>query len=396
MGRICIVSAFDPLPGEDRPLIRYPVLADCLSKAGHQVKYLTTNFNHFEKEIRKAHSSVGFELFQVPVPAYRHNVGMARLWSHRRFAKGVIQMLHRFQEPPDLILSAYPPILVNTLLGDWAREVDCLFWLDVQDDWPEAFLARLPQLPFVRSFLGPIYDLQKKSVQQADAISAVSRDYFALLERRFGKQVMPEKQFVFPLGQPTPKIAEKELLKAAELFPDFPSRKIAVYVGTSSRIPFVEEILQYPDQVPGNLGLVLVLAHPRFEKWQGLQHPNVKVLGFQDSDSLSRILYRADIGLMLSDPLLQTRLPNKVQLYWMHGLSVVSNLPGSELAELIKQSASGVTFSGDIGQLWGACHSIDKKLATNSRSRLKKWANTQFSQRAIYQAFAQKISDLVG
>ena len=50
--RVSIISAFDPIPGDDAQLIRYATLAQIFAQHNHIVDYFSSSFFHLNKTQR--------------------------------------------------------------------------------------------------------------------------------------------------------------------------------------------------------------------------------------------------------------------------------------------------------------------------------------------------------
>lgn len=128
--------------------LRMKSILNFFKEKGFKTIYLYADFNHFNK----AH----VEKPQVPgrpihVPSYQTNLSIARLNSHRIFAKRVKEFL--FAEQPDVVYSIFPPNLLVKEIASYKKQFPQVkVALDCYDLWPESFpigtLKKYMKVPF--------------------------------------------------------------------------------------------------------------------------------------------------------------------------------------------------------------------------------------------------------
>ena len=86
--KVWIENPFDNLPAEGFRPQRYWLMAEAFAKAGHDVTLWTSDFSHAKKAPRTILSSPdAFRLRLVRTLPYRSNVSLARIRSHRAYAR---------------------------------------------------------------------------------------------------------------------------------------------------------------------------------------------------------------------------------------------------------------------------------------------------------------------
>jgi glycosyltransferase involved in cell wall biosynthesis len=371
---ILIISAFDPLEGEGRELIRYPILARELVEQGASVTYISSSFDHFAKAERTASvHDLPYQLHFISTPQYARNIGWRRLWNHYIFGKKLIAHLEASTTRFDAIISAFPPIGANIRLSKWAKEKGIPFFVDIQDLWPEAWLSKIPQ-GIGNGFAKRIITRRKKMIEGADGVIAVSEDYL----RRLGWD--QEKGKVFHLGGHF----------LSELADSRPRSEIRlILVAGSDHLPFLSILIAQMDELPPQVKLNLVGRSRAIREIS----PSDRISVHFDvtKDEKDKLLQQADWGLVLNDPSLHSRMPNKVFSYLSYGLPIISNLKGGELESLLKQEAWGAVCETDLsdfaqivqGQLAHSAHFDKKNIYTRARSI--------FDKQFIYKAYAHYI-----
>ncbi len=382
MTSLLLISAFDPLPSDGVEVIRYPYLAKALTDAGVKVTYLTADFFHYTKRYREPDlegeiDAWGMDVHYLPCPPYRRNIGFFRLYHHYRFGREVLRFLRENGANYDLILSAFPPIHVNYLLAKWAKRNGIPYFVDIQDLWPDAFVKKgLPRW-LLRSF----FRKRRYALQYARGVIAVSWDYLVALE----SEITSDLQRSFPLGL-SPTVDEMEQNSApSEFF-------TLVFLGASSQIPFLEELIRRWDELPKHYRLVLVGRSPLFKGKPS--EPDRRIFYHYEVEEGEKqaLLAQADVGLLITDPTLQSRFPNKAFSYMRAGLSLITNIRGGELEALLLTNKLGGVCA-DWEDFLGKLAEVEANRTDETRHRIKEFAVKQFSKEAIYTAYATFILD---
>jgi hypothetical protein len=380
--RILIASVFDPLPGDGSLLIRYPYVAQAIADRGHEVHYVSSAFFHGKKQFRDPdlppfflaralrpgqEKSEKVSVHLLPAKPYYQNISLARLRHHQHFAKQLSIFLGE-QGRFDLIISAFPPIKANTVIRKYSNRTQTPWILDIQDAWPQAFWTKMGGEGLGKLLTFPLLSQVKKQVKAADALFAVSEDYGEL----FGRKAQS-----FPLG-----ISEEAFPDKAVAFNKPEGHKALLFMGSSSRTPFVRKLIQHWHKAPHDVHLVLAGA----ADWmQGLStKPQNRLWVFPDPVPSQQLLAACDIGLVTPDPALYSRLPFKVFGYLSEGLSLMSNIEGGELEQWIEGHGLGATFDNSLDDFWNKLKAIKP-----DKARVKAWADEVLAKGKVYEAYAE-------
>ena len=184
---VWIQNPFDNLPHEGFRKQRYWLMAEAFARAGHRVVYWTSDFSHATKRKRDVGAgpgSAGIELRLVPTRPYRRNVGVARVRSHRRYARDWLRLCERAGRP-DVVVTSFPTISAASAAVAFARSVGAKSVVDVQDAWPETFerLFPRPLRPAARLALLPLRMKARRIFRDADIVTGVCDRYRALVGR---------------------------------------------------------------------------------------------------------------------------------------------------------------------------------------------------------------------
>ena len=184
---VWIQNPFDNLPQEGFRKQRYWLMAEAFVRAGHRVIYWTSDFNHATKRYRvldKPADAHGIELRLVPTCPYQRNVGLARVRSHRRYAKDWMCLCEGAGRP-DVVVSSFPTIAAAGAATRIARRAGAKVVIDVQDAWPETFERLLPRpLRGLAHFaLLPLRAKARRIFREADVVTGVCDRYRTLVGR---------------------------------------------------------------------------------------------------------------------------------------------------------------------------------------------------------------------
>ena len=110
--RVWIQNPFDNLPCEGYRKQRFWMMAEAFAAAGHEVVLWTSDFSHGGKAKREFVSPfpTDFELRLIPTPPYRKNIGLARVRSHRAYAREWVRLARAEAKKPDVIVSSLPSL----------------------------------------------------------------------------------------------------------------------------------------------------------------------------------------------------------------------------------------------------------------------------------------------
>ena len=181
---VWIVNPFDNLPVEGYRPQRYWLMSEAFARAGHRVTYWTQNWSHARKDERRLtggrtledlSAALPFTLKFVPVPGYRRNICLKRIWSHWRFAKNWAALASAVTETPDLIVVSSPPLFIGREVRRFCARTGAKYIVDIMDAWPETFERVAP-----RWALGWMRRLARDNYRQAAGITAVAQRYLDL------------------------------------------------------------------------------------------------------------------------------------------------------------------------------------------------------------------------
>ncbi len=146
---------------------RLNVAASCLQARGYSVTYITSDFDHVAKQ---AYYCPVPGCVQIATRPYRKNLSVARILSHREFARAAFRYIESLEQQPEVLVVLLPPNYLTKYAAGYKKkhpEVRLVF--DVFDLWPETFPSKNTKtalLPVFRAWAG----LRDRYLKDADAI----------------------------------------------------------------------------------------------------------------------------------------------------------------------------------------------------------------------------------
>jgi len=403
-----LVNPFDPLPSDRgvRPM-RYQMLVAELLRRGHTVTWICSDFLHIPKVYRqpatREHLPAGLEVVAIHTRSYRKNISLARVINHAQYSAGVRQWMAR-NTPPDGIVVSYP--LPETAL-------DCLHYgrahgvpvvVDVQDQWPDAFLEFLPQKLHRagRLLLSNMFQQARQVFNLAEHCVTVSQHYLRYAESlRDGKPFASSK--VYYLGYDPVNVTNDSQaladLAGRGFTPETINFTFIGTLGTSYDIDCVIKAAQIIERDTPQARFFIAGDGPMNEQWQAqvarLGLRNVGFLGFLNATQLQALLSHSFAGLVTIRKNRQS-IQNKPNEYMAFGLPLISSLQG-EFAQLVDNEPLGVSYEAeDVASLVQAIRRLldDRAFVDRCRQRVRQVFTERFSARAIYPAYVADLEQI--
>jgi hypothetical protein len=383
--RILIFSAFEPIPSDGFPPLRYAYLAKEFIKRDHQVDFVTSAFFHMHKRRRKktwheTGNPPGLHLYLIGSAAYKAHTGWRRLFSYYLLALNLKRFLRSIKKEnhPDLIITAYPPISANYVLAHWAKRKKIRYVLDLQDVWPYNFEQLLPLKPITRFLLSPLERKFRFAARHAAAIVPVSDDFMRLTAPHAPNTVTQ----TFHLGADSASFPDVKTAEAG-----YGAFRL-LYIGNASTnnalIPAIEAAGNFFD-----CHLHLIGLGSAAEKMENVidskGFENIRITPWMEPKDLPLEAINSDAALLLVNPESYIAFPYKAYTYWMAGLPVISNIRGGEVEKLIKEYNLGTTIPDDSAEtIQMAIAHCSQHFTHEDRERIQQFARKNFDTKKIY------------
>lgn len=437
---IWIFNPYDPLPGEGLGELRYANLARALLNLGdgvtsppsgsygvtsppsgsYGVTWFAGDWSHTLKRRRCLEGGGdGVDLQLIPVPAYRKNISLRRVWSHWCYARGIAKRAEACvaaHGKPDVIVFSVPPMEAGGVALRLGKRYRCRVVLDVMDAWPDTLLLAVSTANhrwgwangLVRGFgtvlLTPYRRMMRRYCREADRICAQSQA-FADYARSFGATgEIP----VFYLG------AEGQGAEGGGASSESPHASLdatdgrrsgekrplrLLYLGSMGRVYDLETLIRAVLRLLDDGAAVRLDVVGEGEQRAGLEAmvatagrlDAIHFHGYLSGDSLDAVMASADVGVVPMMPGSQVAVPYKACTYLAAGLPLINSLPG-ELAENLLEYGCGHAYvAGDCESLAVAVRNWTENpdRLIGARAGARRLFAEHFDAGKIYPAYAE-------
>ena len=386
---VWIQNPFDNLPAEGYRKQRYWLMCEAFVRAGHRVVFWTSDFSHAKKGIRDRGLGIrdwglgiggqGIEVRLIPTPPYSKNVSLARLRSHRAYAKEWMRLAlgnRTFEHSehsniPSLIVTSTPTLSAAAAALAIGRALGAKVVVDVMDAWPETFERLAPKglRWLTKPFLAGMYRTARRIYREADLVTGVCERYRELT----GRSDYYLAYHGIDLGLQSPAFCPRPH--------DTTRRTRLVYAGNLGKTYDLATVVK------------AVEANPDFElDVAGFGEfacgcPRVRFHGLLSGPDLQALLAQCDVGIVPMKADSWVGVPYKFCDYSQAGLAIVSSLGGESSALLVKYRCGATYAAGDASSLTAAI----RKAMTLECGASRVMCEAEFSATKIYDAYVGRV-----
>lgn len=403
--RVWVNNPFDNLPGEGRRAQRYTLLCRALAKAGHEVILWSSDFAHALKKYRQLDpvydAPEGFQVRLIPTPAYADNIGLRRMWSHKRYAANWKRMAVELVEegtlqPPDLVLTSWPPIETAAVARAFRKRWCCRIVVDIMDAWPENFYRLIPGPPLFRDLFGRLlfagaHCAARRAYGKADAVTGVGLTYLDLAVR-YGCKAPRHLCYhgIMRMGSGAYKynLDESEALRV-------------IYVGNMGRsydlqtvVRGVRELVEAGEHI--RLDIAGSGPKERALRLEAKGCESIRFYGYLSNEDMQQLLSDSDVAVIPMFPDSWVAVPYKLADYTAAGLPMICCLTG-ETQRMIERYRAGSMYAAGNGEDFKRV----MRLYLHQRSRITREsiasariARENFMMDLIYPEFVRFLTEL--
>ena len=388
---VWIQNPFDNLPAEGYRKQRYWLMAEAFLRAGHRVVYWTSDFSHARKGKReegRAGREEDIEVRLIPTFPYSKNVSLARIRSHRAYARDwkrlaldsgnrTIEQSEQSEQSnkPSLIISSCPTLSAAAAALEIGHALDAKVVIDVQDAWPETFERLAPKglRVLAKLALTPLRLKARRISREADLVTGVCDAYRELT----GRSDYWRAYLGIEAEGDCPSSRHEDAAGAADAVR-------LVYAGGLGKTYDLKTLVA---AVEANREMTLDVAG--FGDFS-CACPRVKFHGMLSAEDLRKLYATCDIGVIPMNDDSGVGLPNKIFDYAAAGLGIVSSLSG-ESAAILKKYGCGTTYNpGDVASLTAAIRQATALASGASRTMCA----AEFDARKIYDDYVSHVITL--
>ena len=356
--KIWLLNPYGPIPGESWRDYSFTMMADALTKGGHEVVWWTSNFSHQFKRFRSnacedLQVSDRFIVRLVPTPGYRRNVGFGRIvrdivFAYRAYTRG------KKSPPPDCVIYYESPLTFGYAGQKLARHHGCPVIFDQMDLWPELIEKVFPRSlqPAAHLVLSPIYRNRRRVYSRLDAVIGLANAYLEVPLREApilrsrpnaviynGIDVLEFRNSMKMSPLPEGILPRKEAREVWAVF--------AGSLGPSYDIATLLEVAELLEGSPSRLRIIIAGDGPfkgRVEAYVAeKKHARLYYAGRLLPDKLAALYNVCDIALCAYSNRSNVEMPDKIYDYTAAGLPVVNSLRG-EVSDVIREKRIGLQY----------------------------------------------------
>ena len=405
---IWLLRASEPMPVVDPNgrMMRMGMLAEELSKRGHNVRWFASTFNHFTKTqafdkdtIVKVKENYYLDLSHAR--KYKKNISISRILNHMEIARKFKKKAKKL-EKPDLIYVSYPIIEYAANAVKYGIKNDVPVIVDIRDLWPDIFKHNLSGVKKVVAvpYIWYMEVKAKKIMKKAFALNAVSE---AMLEWGLQKGKRKKNKFdrFFYIGYKS-HTNDNVANKIENENIDTNKFNISFFATINNQFDYdkIIELAKKLEETDKDIEINIYGDGPQMEeltkKVNGLS--NVKLIGWLGVDELKWTLENSDIGLAPYKNTFdfQMSVSNKFAEYISYGLPIILTSEGY-MKELIEKNKCGIS-SKNIDEICEYIVDIknNKDKYNEASKNAKKLYEKDFVAEKIYKNLVDYLEEVKG
>ncbi len=356
---IWILQTGEPIHLDDempRPM-RGMNLTNKLVELGHNVNFISSVFHHQKKIHRSNIKKINeinpqLKITLIDSPGYNKNISIGRFYDHLVMAYNLRIFLRKTLETPDVVFIGYPPIEISFVMSMWLKKKRIPFILDIKDQWPDIILDALPNFTkFIgRLFLSPYYYMAKKTINNANAITSMSKSFIQWSNVYNNNKITK----ILPLVPSKNLVQEHELIDAEKWCDEIgiekdPQTNI-FFSGTLSMAFDFDVIIQCAREMTlYNKDIKFVICgngeYKKLLEKESKNLPNLIITGWVNINKIKAIANRSKFAIAPYKNIknFTDNIPNKIIDYLSFGLPIITPLKG-EVSDLIISNSVGMNY----------------------------------------------------
>ena len=400
--RVLFVNNVVYLPGEGG-YKRTLYLFDMMRNMGYQTTLITSNFNHYKKEVRdldkfkREHPDSGDIRF-IKVPPYKTNISLKRYYSEWVWTFKFKKWLKEHIDEYDVIYMNMPDYdQINAVKGLCKKHGKKII-LDVRDLRPEAFHVMIKNDTLFKILFYWMRVSADNAYKCADELVAVSEEYLKIAQRVNRKSKNPAVVYI---GAIIDKFYEG-IQKYADGI-DKPKDEIwATYAGTLGESYDLNTVIDAAKIVADDgrykLRLKIIGQGPSADSLkQYAEHhgvSNVDFIGFVDYEMMAAWLSKSDFTINAIKKKASQSIINKVADYFAAGIPMLNSCCCQEQLDMVDNFKVGVNYEpGDAQGLADIIIKLagDEALRKEMGANARKLAESKFDRRNSYKELINRI-----
>ena len=400
--RVLFVNNVVYLPGEGG-YKRTLYLFDMMRNMGYPVTLITSNFNHYKKQVRdldkfkKEYPDCGDIRF-IKVPPYTTNISLKRYYSEWVWTFKFKNWLKKHIDKYDVVYMNMPDYdQINAVKGICEKHGKKII-LDVRDLRPEAFHVMIKNDRLFKIFFYWMRVSADRAYACADELVAVSKEYLDIALRVNKKSKNPAVVYI---GAILDKFYDG-IKKYAHTIEKPNGEVWATYAGTLGESYDLDTVIaaakKCADTDISNLRLKIIGQGPSAEHLKKYADKiganNVDFIGFVDYEMMAAYLSKSDMTINAIKKNASQSIINKVADYFAAGVPMLNSCCCQEQLDMVTEYKIGLNYEpGNIEQLasYMALLAKDKSICKLYGDNARKLAEEKFDRRNSYLELINRI-----
>ncbi len=400
---IWLLQASEPMPivNKGERLWRMGMIAEEMTKRGHQITWFSNTFDHYQKKQLFDRDTVvrvkeNYDIYLIHGPQYKKNISIRRIINHKLIAVKFRKMAKKM-EKPDLIYVSFPTIDYAEEAVRYGKENNVPVIVDVRDLWPDIFehnlsgIIKLPAKPYIKWM-----DCKTKRIMKdAFAIHSISQ---AMLDwgLKKGQRVQQKQDRYFYLGYHK----KEDLENTEKQVIDKSKFNISFFATINNQFNY-EIILHLAEILKQNDKDVIINIcgdGPQFEelKQKTQSYENIKLFGWVGKEIIDYVLKNSKLGFAPYKNTFdfQMSVSNKFAEYLSYGLPIILTSDGY-MKSLLEQNECGIS-SQSVEEIYQFIMDVknDEKIYDQMSQNAKKLYEENFVAEKIYQQLANFLENI--
>jgi len=358
---IWVIVLGEPIPLDSNKirLHRAGMLTQELTNRGHNVKFWTSNVDHFNKIKRSEKNRItklndNYSIIELSGRLYKKNISFARILHNIDVTKEFKKLLNT-QEKPDVIICNYPIIELSEAAINYGIKNKIPTIVDIRDFWPDIFYETLPKsLHFLGSIIFfPWENKTKNIIKNVTAVTGITDAAIEWARNKNNQKIQPQdKSFHLAYEKREDFIYDKDFLNKFDIDPS--KYQIYFFCGTlSKRIELKTMALAAKILEEKNYSKIRLVICGSGEMLESLREDvktcqQIILPGWIEKDQINTLLSISKAGILPYPSSLDfiRSYPNKVGEYLSRNLPILSSVKG-EMQTLLNEWKCGITYENN-------------------------------------------------
>lgn len=379
MNRVLLINYCAYLPGE-KAIKRTFYLFDMLRKMEFDAHFLTSDFNHYEKQSRSvnefysSYPEYKTNVHFVHMKPYKKNISINRFLCNYLCEKELLKWFVENGNRFDIVYISLPTYYLTSHIRRYCDRYNIKLVIDVNDLWPDSLKNVIHNQSLYRIFSAPFMSNTINSYKAADAIVAVSEEYLKIAEKY--NDSAKEKMAVyigamldrFDLG--VEKYSDEIIKEKNEFW--------ITYIGTLGISYDFDTVMMAIKKLDNrNIVFKIMGQGPEEQRLRKLAQEldvNADFVGFVQYEKMAAYLSKSDICVNCIKQNASQSIINKAADYFASGRPVINCGPCQEMIELIDDYDCGINYKAENVE---SCSDAILTLMNDHEKRCKCGANSR-------------------